>query len=94
MVLAFVLAFGQNGGMEGNMETKKKSVRRSHCHFCSRAITEKAVVKAADAQQYIAEYCAAEDELVWIDTKENKSMCDENGIEVAHITTKEWEAGQ
>ena len=68
------------------------SARRSHCHHCSRAITEKPVAKAADAERYIAEYAASSDELVWVDSKEKKSICDYNGIEVAHITTKEWEA--
>lgn len=70
-----------------------KNPRRSKCHHCGRAITEKQVIKAADAQRYIAEYCAADDELVWVDNKDKNAMCDYNGLDAAHTTTKEWEAG-
>lgn len=69
------------------------TARRSRCHHCGRAITEKPVIKAADSQQYILDYCAFDDELVWVDNKEKKAICDYNGLDAAHITTKEWYEG-
>lgn len=68
-----------------------KSARRSHCHNCGRAITEKPVAKAVDAQRYIAEYAEASDALVWVDNKEKKAICDTN--QTGHMTTKEWYEG-
>ena len=73
------------------MDTNKKSARRSRCHHCSRAITERQVVKAVDANRYIAEYGSYDDELVWVDNKSKKAICDDGGLSTGHMTQKEWE---
>lgn len=54
-------------------------------------MTRKQVVKATDANAYINEYGAWDEELVWI-AKDNKAICHTEGV--AHYTTKEWYSAQ
>ena len=49
------------------------------------------VIKAIDADAYIAEYLAYDDEKVWV-AKDNKAICHRE--DVAHYTTKEWYSAQ
>lgn len=66
------------------------AARRSRCLHCGRAITEKPVIKAADAQEYIRDFGACDDDLVWIDGKDKRSLCDTMNYSTEHITEKEW----
>lgn len=74
------------------METKTQATRRSRCVHCGRSITEKPVIKAVDAQQFIAEYGTYEDDLVWVDGKAKRALCDTQGYGTAHITPQEWKS--
>jgi hypothetical protein len=52
---------------------------------------EKAVVNAKDADRYIGEYGAFDDDLVWI-ARDGNAIC--YGSNTAHITAKEFASGQ
>ena len=66
-------------------------MKRSKCHYCSQPLIEKMVVKAKDADSYIAEYGVFDDDLVWV-AKDGMAICYADGV--AHCTTKEWYSGQ
>lgn len=66
-------------------------MKRSKCHYCSQPITEKMITKANDAAQYIGNYGAFDDDLVWI-AKDGNALCYADGV--AHCTTKDWYAAQ
>lgn len=66
-------------------------MKRSKCHYCAQPITEKPITKANDAERYIGEYGASDDDLVWI-AKDGNAIC--YAHDVAHCTTKEWYTGQ
>lgn len=66
------------------------TARRSRCLHCNRSITEKPVIKAVDAQEYINEFCSYDDDLVWVDSKDKRALCDTMNYGTGHITEKEW----
>jgi len=71
--------------------TTKKRARRSRCNCCGQAITEKQVIKANDAQNYINNYSANDDELVWIGVDGN-AMCYGAHFDTFHYTAAEQRA--
>jgi hypothetical protein len=68
--------------------TTKKRARRSRCNCCGQQITEKQVIKANDAQSYIDNYGASDDELVWIG-KDGNAMCYGSHFDTYHYTQRE-----
>ncbi len=67
------------------------TARKSKCIHCSQPLMEKAVVNAKDADRYIGEYGAFDDDLVWI-ARDGNAIC--YGSDTAHITAKEFASGQ
>lgn len=66
-------------------------MKRSKCHYCAQPITQKTIINADDADKYINEYCAYDDDIAWI-AKDGTAICFSN--DVAHCTTKDWYAAQ
>jgi hypothetical protein len=67
------------------MKTKKP--RTSTCIHCGRKITEKQA-----SEEYINAY--HQDGLVWFDTeREDRALCMIDRYSTAHVTKREWSAG-
>jgi len=79
--------------MENGTTKTRKTNRRSKCAFCAQSITEKQVIKATDASDYINAYSAEDNELVWIG-KDGHAMCYGQHFGSYHYTQAEWDEAQ